>query len=235
MIARFNAPRAQGPRSMRTRIVVFATLLLGAGMGAGGCGSGTASGCVPGASVACACPGGTQGVQTCLREGTFGPCACEPAPAAAIVPPSAAPAAVPDESASAERPSVPGGPPEGSPWTSSPFQCHAVSTVRQRECHLEQQPNGDFTLTTSEIRCVVEFDAETGNPAALRDCSVMGGEVVVAARMPLHVSHEGMLVGGMSGWRWRDAQAAGGDPTYCCPGVWLAPPEGVVLSPEPRH
>jgi hypothetical protein len=32
--------------------------------------------CVPGASVACACPSGAQGAQVCQADRTFGPCAC---------------------------------------------------------------------------------------------------------------------------------------------------------------
>lgn len=32
--------------------------------------------CTPGAQVACACPGGVQGVQACTAGGTYGPCGC---------------------------------------------------------------------------------------------------------------------------------------------------------------
>ena len=43
----------------------------------GGCSSGSqAPKCVPGASVACACPMGQQGAQTCNSAGTFGVCSC---------------------------------------------------------------------------------------------------------------------------------------------------------------
>jgi hypothetical protein len=35
--------------------------------------------CIPGASVECACPGGTKGAQTCAKDGrSFSTCACEP-------------------------------------------------------------------------------------------------------------------------------------------------------------
>lgn len=34
--------------------------------------------CVPGASVGCACPGGTKGAQACAKDGmSYGVCACE--------------------------------------------------------------------------------------------------------------------------------------------------------------
>ncbi len=48
-----------------------------------------AADCVPGAQVACACPGGVQGVQICKPDQTFEPCVC-PTPAAAEPPPPAA-------------------------------------------------------------------------------------------------------------------------------------------------
>lgn len=51
------------------------------GMGAGGMGSGGGGGetsCLPGAQVACACPGGTEGVQTCNDTGDgVSACQCE--------------------------------------------------------------------------------------------------------------------------------------------------------------
>lgn len=40
-----------------------------------GCGGKKAT-CVEGASVACACPGGGSGAQTCTKDGTYGTCAC---------------------------------------------------------------------------------------------------------------------------------------------------------------
>jgi len=40
-------------------------------------GSGSGASCVPGQQVACACPGGGDGVQVCTLDGNaFGPCAC---------------------------------------------------------------------------------------------------------------------------------------------------------------
>lgn len=40
-------------------------------------GSGSGASCVPGQQVACACPGGSDGVQVCTLDGaSFGPCAC---------------------------------------------------------------------------------------------------------------------------------------------------------------
>jgi hypothetical protein len=45
--------------------------------------------CIPGASVACACVGGTRGAQVCLPNGTFGSCGCGPvAPLAPIAAPA---------------------------------------------------------------------------------------------------------------------------------------------------
>ncbi|MGB7809521.1 MAG: hypothetical protein WBP56_00155, partial [Polyangia bacterium] len=41
-----------------------------------GCGGADASKCVPGYSVACACPSGQQGAQTCNSAGTFAACVC---------------------------------------------------------------------------------------------------------------------------------------------------------------
>jgi hypothetical protein len=49
--------------------------------------------CVPGATVECACMGGTRGVQACLAGGVFGACAC-PTTASAVAAPTA-PAAPP--------------------------------------------------------------------------------------------------------------------------------------------
>ncbi len=50
--------------------------------------------CVPGQQVACACPGGAQGVQSCDVDGArYLPCIC--APPAPTAPPPAAPAAAP--------------------------------------------------------------------------------------------------------------------------------------------
>lgn len=45
--------------------------------------------CTPGASIACACPDGRAGAQSCNTDGTFAPCVC--ASAAAAPPPSPAP------------------------------------------------------------------------------------------------------------------------------------------------
>lgn len=56
--------------------------------------SSSASQCVQGATVECACMGGTRGVQTCLAGGVFGACACPTAaPAVAAPTPPAAPPA----------------------------------------------------------------------------------------------------------------------------------------------
>lgn len=72
----------------------FGGLLLAVGVGAlaacaagesetetlpqGGSGGGTGQECTPGETVSCACPGGTEGVQTCLPSGTaFGNCQCD--------------------------------------------------------------------------------------------------------------------------------------------------------------
>ena len=47
-------------------------------IGVFGCSRSTPSAtCVPGATEECACIGGRNGAQTCLHDGTFGPCQCE--------------------------------------------------------------------------------------------------------------------------------------------------------------
>ncbi len=38
--------------------------------------AGGGSGCVPGMSVACACPGGVTGAQVCRDDRSYGPCSC---------------------------------------------------------------------------------------------------------------------------------------------------------------
>lgn len=54
-------------------VVLGCSLLLG-------CSRENAGRCVPGASSACACPGGQTGAQTCQSDGTFGACGCMTAP-----------------------------------------------------------------------------------------------------------------------------------------------------------
>ncbi|MFO0758201.1 MAG: hypothetical protein U0359_17020 [Byssovorax sp.] len=54
----------------------IASLVAACGSGGSGSTSG-GSGCTPGAQQACACPGGTQGVQVCADDGrSFKPCEC---------------------------------------------------------------------------------------------------------------------------------------------------------------
>lgn len=64
--------------------------------------------CVPGQQIACACPGGEQGAQTCDQDGSgYLPCVCLAAPA------SAPPAAAPQGAATSGRAAPGGGSDEG--------------------------------------------------------------------------------------------------------------------------
>lgn len=55
---------------------LWAGIALACGDG-GGDGDGSGGSCVPGQQVACACPGGGEGVQVCATDGSFfGPCSC---------------------------------------------------------------------------------------------------------------------------------------------------------------
>lgn len=83
-----------------------------------GCQRRTSYGCVPGATVACACTTGQTGAQSCGADGQYGPCACTAAAA-----PAEAPKQEPPE------PTVVGGsiPP---PPTAAPS--HHVSPALQR-------------------------------------------------------------------------------------------------------
>ena len=60
---------------MRRRFALLAWVLV-----ASGCNSGDEATCVEGHQIACACPGGAEGVQTCTKEGKYGPCQCSAVP-----------------------------------------------------------------------------------------------------------------------------------------------------------
>lgn len=88
--------------------------------------------CVPGASVDCACPGGSRGAQVCQRDGTFGPCACAapapPPPPAPVAPTPAPPAAPPQQAAPAAVAPTP--PPSAETDASAP----APDTACEQRC-----------------------------------------------------------------------------------------------------
>src|ERR1039457_4512521 len=69
---------------MTTRLLIPASCLSVAFLG--GCGGGSdGPKCIAGASVACECPSGQQGAQTCNSTGTFGVCVCaSPTPDAGV-------------------------------------------------------------------------------------------------------------------------------------------------------
>jgi cysteine-rich repeat protein len=71
----WQSPNGATMVRMRTRLGILASFLSVAFLG--GCGGGSdGPKCISGASVACACPSGQQGAQTCNSAGTFGVCVC---------------------------------------------------------------------------------------------------------------------------------------------------------------
>ena len=79
-------------RRLPIRIVLFVTITL---VGAAGCDD--SSECVSGRTVACTCPGGGEGTQTCGESGAFEACRCPDAgPSADANPDDAEAADTPD-------------------------------------------------------------------------------------------------------------------------------------------
>ena len=86
--------RARGKTTMGLRTAIALSLVFSGA----GCGS-TPSTCVKGAQTACACPGGTTGVQVCSADGTsFGSCQCGEPPDLAMGDSAVAPDAAVDQS-----------------------------------------------------------------------------------------------------------------------------------------